>query len=779
MNNSYKDIVNDWRLEFTTRVKETIKSRKQDFTYLDAVNKSKLFRTNLDNCMIEYVKFINSNPLQNNDYFKYVNSYSKGKELDLKYFKHNKVKLKEYYKKFDEVKNYCPFNKPQYERYVLFMMLKLKGLYKIEYDTLFNVVQKDSRENNPLTNIPSVIRGELPFQVKEFDIKRAFSTFIDNELNINRKEDVYSLIDKHQFLTILNLHSENNTTIEKLRKQLVCVYGDRVNEVITEARFNKSGQMYRDLTIYEKEAINGFVTANNIINYVRLHDGCFVFADVVCEVMEVNKVTFAIKECIQPPIENNIVNFYTADENGENITTSPKMYADFFVQEDFLRISESGNDTITIFKDTNNVIKPFNHKTDVVPFLKSNINDFCTDAIENKIANDNFSDIQKSYLLIDPIPLTYHRDTKTTFGIAFKNGFSEYEKDKTNIQKYEYKEVKGFFSEHQTQERDFIYKEDAGASVFQLFLTMASTGKNPLIETLTDAENQTFEKFCLMYGYLIHQYKDESFNPAIVLSDAGANDRTRNGGRGKSLFTKGLAEVRNVMLKGGAEFDPSYLFNFADLTKAEDIFIIDDVPAGFNYNSLYTQISGGINCQRKGKPAQLIPFKESPKFVITTNWSYRVEDNSTSTQRRFFEFQFTDFFNIENTPKKVFNQTLFDDWDAKEWNRFYNFSFYCVALYLENGLQKINYNKTEDNFRASFNNDAVLEEMQRIIDELLIYKNEFSVSDFLNCYMKFDNNLRFEKYFHSRNTKSLIDIYIKHNQKPLKYIDRFKKWSVI
>lgn len=153
--NSYKSIISDWETEFIARVKETVKSRKQEFTYLDAVNKSKLFRTAFDNCMIEYNRFIKSNPLSNNDYFKYVNSYSKGKELNLKYFKHDVNKLKDYYKKFDANKEnkYTPFNLENYNRYVLFMMLKLKGFYKSEYDVLFNVIKTVAKLNNLYTAI--------------------------------------------------------------------------------------------------------------------------------------------------------------------------------------------------------------------------------------------------------------------------------------------------------------------------------------------------------------------------------------------------------------------------------------------------------------------------------------------------------------------------------------------------------------------------------------------------------------------------------------------------
>ena len=236
------------------------------------------------------------------------------------------------------------------------------------------------------------------------------------------------------------------------------------------------------------------------------------------------------------------------------------------------------------------------------------------------------------------------------------------------------------------------------------------------------------------------------------------------------------AEVRNVMLKAGNEFKEDYLFIFSDLTKAHQVFVIDDVPAGFNYNSLYTQISGGINCQRKGKPATMIDFTESPKFVITTNWSYRVEENSTSTQRRFFEYQLTDYFNLKRTPKDVFGHVLFEDWDAIEWQRFYSFIFGCVAVYLNDGLQRIEYNKTEDNYRANFNNDVVADEMERIMSEVLLLQS-FGVSDFLTIYKRLDNPFRLDNYFHNKNTKSLIESYLKYHKIKRNYTNR-KKWEI-
>ena len=770
-------IFTDWKTEFTKRIQFEVKSRKEVFTFTDALLKSINRRTEFDECMINYSRFISSKPLLNNDYFKYVNAYANGRELDLKFFKHNKVKLLEYYVKFDKDKKYNPFNKSHYETYVLFMMLKLKGHYKLEYDEIFNVKQVGNRTYNPLTSIPSVIRGELPFEVKEFDIYRAFSTFIDYELGIKRDTDVYNLIDKRKFNTLLNLHSEcKSTTIEAVRSQLIDIYGDRVNEVITHERFNNNGNLFNELTVYEKQAIESFVTANNLKEFVRLHDGVFVLADVKCDVIEIENVVFKIKECIKPAIENEIINFYTSDGFGDDIGTSPKQYVEFLKQEKFIRVTEQGNDTITIFKDSNNVINPFNHKTDIVPFLKDNINDFVTDVIENTLAKDCLNTIQQSYLLLDPIPLIYNRDTKTTFGIPFKNGFAEYDNNTITTKSKEYSEVNGFFAPHPAQQRKYTQNDNETKSVFEVFLCMVSTAKDPRTESLNESENKTFTDFCSMIGYLTHTFKDESFNPAIVLSDKGANDISRNGGRGKSLITKAIAEVRNVMLKAGAEFDPNYLFIFSDLTKSHQVFVIDDVPAGFNYNSLYTQISGGINCQRKGKPATMIEFKESPKFVITTNWSYRVEENSTSTQRRFFEYQLTDYFNLNRTPKDIFKHVLFDDWNAEEWQRFYNFIFGCVATYLNNGLQRIEYSKTDDNYRANFNNDVMADEMERVMTEVLGLQS-FGVSDFLTIYKRLDNPFRMDNLFTHRNTKHLIDSYLKYHKIEMIYSQRLRQWQ--
>ena len=197
------DVMSDWKDEFTKRVQLECKSRKESFRFYDAYQKEK-YHTKRDKVFLSVVSFLRSEPLQNNDYVKFVSCYLKtGTKLDPKYFRNNLNKLNDYYKKVDEAKakgeTLNPFSLRAYKRYVLFMALKLSGEYTSDLDEPFGVQTLEHREYNPLTNIPSVLRGELPFEVKEFDIKRAFPTFIDIELNTNHRATIYDTLDKKTF----------------------------------------------------------------------------------------------------------------------------------------------------------------------------------------------------------------------------------------------------------------------------------------------------------------------------------------------------------------------------------------------------------------------------------------------------------------------------------------------------------------------------------------------------------------------------------------------------
>lgn len=768
------DIIALWKEEFIKNAKINSRSTKRNFGFEDAKNCSKEQRTAFDETLINFHDFIEDHPLKKNDYYKYVNAYRAGKKLNNKYFRHDLKKLNEYYKKVNADKEYNPFNFNRYRNYVLYMMLKLSGNYLLEYDEVFKVKTVKNREYNPLTAIPSVLRNELPIKIKEFDIVQAYPNFIFEQLQM-AAFDVYSKIEKRKFNTLLNSHKEvKGMSINKVRQQLSPIYGKRVNEVITEERYNNKGKLYEDLSKMEADYIAQFVKANQLMQYVRLHDGVVTTAEQHCENRKFDNIEFKVKKIDRVISSNTDINFYDFQKN--KILTSPAMYSRFFQQEGFIRITRQDYDQITVLKNNNRIVKPINHKTDLVAFLKVHINEVETHLVEDRIAFDANTKIQQGLLLLSSIPFKLHSDTKTQADYPFKNGIARVTTEKIELVGYD--QIDGFFTEHSTQKHDISFCDvEKEQSDFFYFLGMIATGKDVLATELSEEDNHRILAFCTMFGYCITNYKDPAFCPAIILSDFGADGINRNGGRGKSLVQTALGYFRKEIYKGGNSYDPNYTHVHADLHSEHDIYLIDDAPANFDYNALYTNITGSITAQRKGSAAEVIPFGDAPKFVVSTNWVFRYDDEAASTNRRFREFQFSDFFNITNTPEKVFGKTFFTDWTENEWNTFYNFGFHCVQMYLKFGLLEIQYDKKLDNFRAHFHNDGILDEMTRIM-KILSDRPDFSVTEFIEIHKS--KEIYYHKpEFNIRNARQKINSFIGYNKLPFVFIQKERRWKAL
>jgi hypothetical protein len=261
-----------------------------------------------------------------------------------------------------------------------------------------------------------------------------------------------------------------------------------------------------------------------------------------------------------------------------------------------------------------------------------------------------------------------------------------------------------------------------------------------------------------MVGYLLSNYKDMANSRAIILSDDGADDESRRGGRGKTLLTNGLRQLRCSLVRGGVEFDRGYRHVFADLERWHDVYVIDDVPPNFDYDALYTSISGDILAERKGKPAVSIPFAFAPKFVLTTNWAVRYDKDAASTNRRFLEYKFSDFWNEGNTPDKYFGTQFFAEWDEEQWQLFFEFIIFCIVVFLNFGLESVKYQKADDNYTAYFYNDV---EEQRFEEVFKKFENKdtFTTKEFLDEYNSVCGYGVKGKYF-EKNIRKPIEAYI-------------------
>ena len=157
-----------------------------------------------------------------------------------------------------------------------------------------------------------------------------------------------------------------------------------------------------------------------------------------------------------------------------------------------------------------------------------------------------------------------------------------------------------------------------------------------------------------------------------------------NGGSGKGLIHRAIGHIKNVVIEDGKKFDPKGQFAYQKVNKDTQRFLMDDVPKHFNFESLFSIITEGMTVEKKGQDAYQIPFKDSPKISITTN--YTIQGSGASHERRVFEVEIANYFNEYYTPEMEFKHLFFSEWDAAEWARFDNFMIRCVQYFLKNGL---------------------------------------------------------------------------------------------
>lgn len=297
-----------------------------------------------------------------------------------------------------------------------------------------------------------------------------------------------------------------------------------------------------------------------------------------------------------------------------------------------------------------------------------------------KGADNYFS--RSFFEFIDRFNPDFLKDTQHTAYLPFRNGVVCITADKIELRSYD--EIKKHLWKNSIIDHDIVLDNyDLRGSVWYKFLSCICGNEDPVKLNSEQADN-FFYLQCLT-GYLLHRYKDQARPWAGILAEA-TDTEDRGGGTGKGLFCKGLEKVLSICLIPGKTFDPQNRFAWQGVELHNSIIVIDDVPQKFTLEGLYNTITEGINIERKGQQLVFIPYENSPKIIVISNYVISSTGNHAARRQKIFEF--SQFFSPKYTPEQHFGHILFNNWDTQEWNRFYNTQISCVMMYLKNGLRE-------------------------------------------------------------------------------------------
>lgn len=368
--------------------------------------------------------------------------------------------------------------------------------------------------------------------------------------------------------------------------------------------------------------------------------------------------------------ENNLTQFWSVNQNGK-IDLNNYLFKKFLEVNDYFKNKPNSNSSFNIIKK-NGIFLEIKDETDLKDFILSYIEDNDLGIGVYNLMSGNLKYFKRDFLsMIKTKDIEVMKDNKDNAYFFYNNCIVNVTKEDKKI--IDYKDVNISIWKDQVINRDFI-DSDHHDSQFRKFIWKVS-GED-------EARYNTMQS---VLGYLLHSYKTNSNNRAIIFNDEMISDNP-NGRSGKGLIWNALKQLKKVQSLDGKTFTFNKSFPYQNVSTDCQILVFDDVERNFNFESLFSVITEGINIEYKGKDAIRLSVEESPKIIITTN--YTIKGDGGSHEARKFEVEMSTFFNADYTPEMFFGNKLFTDWDDNEWARFDNYMMECLKKYLNHGLVK-------------------------------------------------------------------------------------------
>ena len=203
-------------------------------------------------------------------------------------------------------------------------------------------------------------------------------------------------------------------------------------------------------------------------------------------------------------------------------------------------------------------------------------------------------------------------------------------------------------------------------------------------------------------GYLLTSHKSESEAWATICQDSTLAESAEecNGRSGKSFYYRAVSKMVKAFFIDAAVTsfkDPRFIFD--GVTPDTDLVLIDECPQKFDYNFIYGMVTGDFRVEEKNRHSYVIPFSQSPKFGLGTNFTLSRHD--PSTEGRIWPQPFSDYYHVK-TPKNDYRETrsIRDDfgqnlmgteYSEEDWQLDLAFMTQCVRFYLslEPGCRRI------------------------------------------------------------------------------------------
>ncbi len=405
---------------------------------------------------------------------------------------------------------------------------------------------------------------------------------------------------------------------------------------------------------------------------------------------------------------------------------SKQNFKRFLEENGFCKLQlEHGYILLRVNKNIVREVEIFNIKDFVIDYLKRLDDDeLFKDTPKIKVIDSVIKGASQHFVngfleFLETKKLEFLRDTKDKGFLFFSNCFVEIEQNKIAVKRYE--ELEGFIWDKQIIQKRL--STEKSESEFEKF-----------VRNICKNDEQRILSFRSAIGYLLHNYKDSTNAKAVIFLDEKLSDGAY-GRSGKGLVAQAVGKLRKTVRLDGRNFNFSRNFLFQSVTLDTAIIEFNDVTKKFNFDKLFSVITDDITVERKNQNEIIIPFQQSPKIIISSN--YTIDGSDDSTLDRQFIIEFSDHYNKSHRPIDEFGHRFFDEWSNDEWNNFLNYMIGCLQLYLNNGLIKCKHVNLERKKLI----DSTCEEFAEFFETIeftIVYNRKNLLEEFKKEYDDFD-----------------------------------------
>ena len=304
------------------------------------------------------------------------------------------------------------------------------------------------------------------------------------------------------------------------------------------------------------------------------------------------------------------------------------------------------------------------------------------------------------------------RDERDRSYIFFRNGALKITKDTAELVRYT--DIDGcVFSRHI---KDFDYEPTTEHGSFGEFIDMV---------TIDDAH----KRFIMTaLGYILHYFKQRDYAKALMIIEDVDDQEQARGRSGKGIIAQFIEWIRWSVQQDGRNFKADSQFKNQRIVPGVQVYYLNDPAPSVLMNQFYNMITDDMLIEAKGKKSYTIPYKHSPKILITTNYLPNLD--SDSDKDRFIVLPIKKTFGANHSVRDAFpGETFFDEsWDRDNRNGAVRFAVDCLQEFLKGGVQVyVNDEMKQNADRRVLMNmvaDCIIEVMEKALESARLAGSE-------------------------------------------------------